>query len=115
MPSIKQSLIVGMVYTARWCFSTHPELANESEDPESTRDISGISGIVSEVTGIMRVSGVVMEALRVTIVCAQTDEMQPPSDAAGYNLSRLKPESSWALIQAEPRLAEPILLASTST
>ena len=32
------------------------------------------------------------------------------SDAAGYNLSRLKPESSWAPIQAEP-----ILPASTST
>ena len=37
------------------------------------------------------------------------------SDAAGYDLSRLKPESSWALIQAEPRLAESILPASTST
>ena len=43
---------------------------NESEDPESTRDISGISGIDSEVTRIMRASGVVMEALRVTVVCA---------------------------------------------
>ena len=37
------------------------------------------------------------------------------SDAAGYDLSRLKPESSWALIQAEPQLAKSILLASTST
>ena len=37
------------------------------------------------------------------------------SDAAGYDLSRLKPESSWVLIQAEPRLAESILPASTST
>ena len=43
---------------------------NESEDPESMRDISSVSGIDSEVTRIMRVSGVVMEALRVTIVCA---------------------------------------------
>ena len=38
-------------------------------NPESTRDINGISGIDSEVTRIMRVSGVVMEALRVMIVC----------------------------------------------
>ena len=37
------------------------------------------------------------------------------SDATGYDLSRLKPESSWALIQAEPRLAESILPASTLT
>ena len=54
----------------RWCFSTNPESMNESEDPESTRDISGISGIDLEVTRIMRASGVVMEALRVTVVCA---------------------------------------------
>ena len=59
-----------MVYAARWCFSTNPELMNESKDPESTRDISSISGINSEVTGIMRASGVVMEALRVMVVCA---------------------------------------------
>ena len=70
VPSIRWSLIAGMVYAARWCFSMNPELMNESKDPESTRDISGVSGIDSEVTGIMRVSGVVMEALRVTIVCA---------------------------------------------
>ena len=70
LPSIRWSLIAGMVYTARWCFSTNPELMNESEDPESTRDINGVLGIDSEVTGIMRASGVVMEALRVTIVCA---------------------------------------------
>ena len=31
-----------------------------------------------EVTGIMRASGVVMEALRVTIVCAQMGDTQPP-------------------------------------
>ena len=37
------------------------------------------------------------------------------SDAASYDLSRLKPESSWVLIQVELRLAEPILPASTST
>ena len=43
---------------------------NETEDPESTRDISWVLGMVSDVTGIMRVSGVVMEVLRVTIVCA---------------------------------------------
>ena len=48
----------------------NPESMNESEDPESTRDISNILGIDSEVTGIMRASGVVMEALRVTVVCA---------------------------------------------
>ena len=59
-----------MVYTARWCFSTNPKSMNKSEDPESTRDISGVSGIDSEVTGIMRASGVVMVALRVTVVCA---------------------------------------------
>ena len=38
-------------------------------NPESIRDINGVSGIDSEVTGIMRASGVVVEALRVTIVC----------------------------------------------
>ena len=54
---------------------------NKSEDPESTRDISGILGIVSEVTGIMRASGVVMEALRVMVVCAQMGDMQPPGGA----------------------------------
>ena len=62
-----------MVYTARWCFSTNPKLMNKSEgfkDPESTRDINGVSGINLEVTRIMKVSGVVMEVLRVTIVCA---------------------------------------------
>ena len=48
----------------------NPESMNESEDPKSTRDISGISGIDLEVTGIMRASGVVMEALRVMVVCA---------------------------------------------
>ena len=37
------------------------------------------------------------------------------SDAAGYNLSQLKPEPSWVLIQAEPWLAEPILSALTLT
>ena len=70
VPSIRQSLIVGMVYTARWCFSTNPKSMNESKDPESTSDISWVSGMVSDVTRIMRASGVVMEALRVTIVCA---------------------------------------------
>ena len=59
-----------MVYAARWCFSMNPQSMNESEDPESTRDISSISGIDLEVTGIMRASGVVMEALRVMVVCA---------------------------------------------
>ena len=59
-----------MVYAARWCFSMNPESMNESEDPKSTEDISGISGIDLEVAGIMRASGVVMEALRVTVVCA---------------------------------------------
>ena len=48
----------------------NPESMNKSEDPESTRDISWVSGMVSDVTGMMRVSGVVMEVLRVMIVCA---------------------------------------------
>ena len=64
VPSTRQSLIVGMVYAARWCFSTNPESMNKSEDPESTRDISWVLGMVSDVTGLMRVSGVVMEVLR---------------------------------------------------
>ena len=68
--SIRRSLIAGMVYVARWCFSMNPELMNESEDPESTRDISQVLGMVSDMTRIMRALGVVMEALRVTIVCA---------------------------------------------
>jgi len=50
---------------------------NESEDPESTRDIRGVLGIGSAVIGIMRASGVVMEVLRVMIVCAQIGETQP--------------------------------------
>ena len=66
--SIRESLIAVMVYTARWCFSMNPESMNESEDPKSMRDINGVSGINSEVTGIMRASGVVMEALRVMMV-----------------------------------------------
>ena len=48
----------------------NPESMNESEDPESTRDISWVSGMVSDVTGIMRVSGVVMVVLRVTVAYA---------------------------------------------
>ena len=51
---------------------------NESEDPESTRDISWVLGMVSDVTRIRRASGVVMVALRVTVVCARTGDMQPP-------------------------------------
>ena len=70
MPSLRWSLIAGMVYAARWCLSMNPESMNESEDPESMRDINGVLGINSEVTGIMRASGVVMEALRVMVVCA---------------------------------------------
>ena len=50
---------------------------NESEDPKSTRDISWVSGMVSDMTGIMRASGVVMVALRVMVVCARTGDMQP--------------------------------------
>ena len=62
---------------------------NESEDPESTRDISGVSGIDSEVTGIMRASGVVMEALRVTVVSARTGDAQPPGGAGCWRLLNL--------------------------
>ena len=89
MLSIRRSLIAGMVYTARWCFSTNPESMNESEDPESMRDISGISGIDLEVTGIMRVSGVVMEALRVMVVCAQMGDAQPLGGAGCWRLLNL--------------------------
>ena len=70
VPSIRQSLIACMVYAARWCFSMNLELMNESEDPKSTRDISCVLGMVLDMTRIMRASGVVMEALRVTVVCA---------------------------------------------
>ena len=89
VPSIRRSLIAGMVYAARWCFSTNPELMNESEDPKSTRDISGISGIDLEVTRIMRVSGVVMEALRVTVVCARMGDTQPLGGAGCWRLLNL--------------------------
>ena len=89
VPSIRRSLIAGMVYAARWCFSMNPESMNESKDPESTRDISGVLGINSEVIGIMRVSGVVMEALRVMIVCAQMGDMQPPGGAGCWRLLNL--------------------------
>ena len=58
-----------------------PKSMNESKDPESTRDMSGVSGIDLEMTGIMRASGVVMEVLRVTVVCAQTGDTQPPGGA----------------------------------
>ena len=87
--TIRQSLIAGMVYAARWCFSTNPESMNESEDPKSTRDISCILGIILEATGMMRASGVVMEALRVMIVCARTDETQPPGDVGVWRLLNL--------------------------
>ena len=70
VPSIRWSLIASMVYAARWCFSMNPESMNKSEDPKSTRDINGVLGIDLEVTRIMRASGVVMEVLRVTVVCA---------------------------------------------
>ena len=68
--SIRQSLMGGMVYAAKWCFSTNPVSMNEYEDPKSMRDIRGVLGIGLAVIRIMRASGVVMEALRVTIVCA---------------------------------------------
>ena len=55
--SIRRSLIAGMVYEARWCFSTNPKSMNESEDLKSTRDISWVSGMVSDVTRIMQASG----------------------------------------------------------
>ena len=67
----------------------NPKSMNKSEDPESTRDISGVLGIDSEVTGIMRVSGVVMEALRVTVVCAQMGDMQPPGGTGCWRLLNL--------------------------
>ena len=89
VPSIRRSLIAGMVYAARWCFSTIPESINESEDPESTWDISWVSGMVLDVTRIKSASGVVMEALRVTIVCARTDETQPPGGVGGWRLLNL--------------------------
>ena len=87
--SIRWSLIAGMVYAARSCFSTNPESMNKSEDPKSTRDISGVLGIDSEVTRIMWESGVVMEALRVTIVCAQMGDMQPLGGAGCWMLLNL--------------------------
>ena len=62
---------------------------NESEDPESTRDISGILGIDLEVTGIMRASGVVIEALRVMVFCARTGDAQPPGGAGCWRLLNL--------------------------
>ena len=89
MLSIRQSLIAGMVYTARWCFSTNPESMNKSKDLESMRDISGMLGINLEVTGIMRASGVVMEALRVMVVCARMGDMQPPGGAGCWRLLNL--------------------------
>jgi len=92
VPSIRWSLMGGMVYAARWCFYTNPVSMNESEDPESTRDIKGRSVIGSAMIGIMRASGVVMEALRVTIVCARTGEMQPSGGAGlGGLLSLFSP------------------------
>ena len=84
--SIRWSLIAGMIYAARWCFSMNPESMNKSKDPESMRDINGISGIDSEVTGIMRPSGVVMEALRVMVVCAQMGDTQPPGGVGFWRL-----------------------------
>ena len=86
---VGQNAGLGMVYAARWCFSTNPESMNESKDPESTRDISWVLGMVLDMTGIMRASGVVMEALRVMIVCARMDEMQPPGGVAGWRLLNL--------------------------
>jgi len=92
VPPIRWSLMGGMVYAARWYFSTNPMLMNEFEDPKSTRDIRGVSGISSAVIGIMRASGVVMEALRVMIVCAQMGETQPLGGAGlGGLLSLFSP------------------------
>ena len=62
---------------------------NESKDPESMRDISGISGINLEVTRIMRASGVVMEALRVTVVCARMGDTQPLGGVGCWRLLNL--------------------------
>ena len=68
---------------------SNPKSMNESEDPKSMRDINGVLGIDLEVTGIMRVSGVVMEAVRVTIVCARTGDMQPLGGAGFWRLLNL--------------------------
>ena len=92
VPSIRPSLMGGMVYTARWCFSTNPVSMNESKDPDSMRDIRGVLGISLAVIRIMRASGVVMEVLRVMIVCAQMGETQPLGGAGlGGLLSLFSP------------------------
>ena len=67
----------------------NPKSMNKSEDPESMRDISGVLGIDSEVTGIMRASGVVMEVLRVTVFCARMGDMQPPGGVGFWRLLNL--------------------------
>ena len=69
--------------------SMNPKTMNESEDPESTRDIIGVLGINSEVTRIMRASGVVMEVLRVMVVCTRMGDMQPPGGAGFWRLLNL--------------------------
>ena len=62
---------------------------NESEDPKSTRDINVILGIDPEVTRIMRASGVVMEALRVMVVCARMGDTQPLGGVGFWRLLNL--------------------------
>ena len=79
--------IKGLYQVSQWYPSTRVQL--KSKDPESLRDINGVLGIDLEVTGIMRASGVVMEALRVTIVCAQMGEMQPPGGVGFWRLLSL--------------------------
>src|SRR6266481_5566275 len=75
---------------------------NESEDPESIRVGIGVPGSDSVVTGRTRVSGVVVvEAFRVTVVCARILLTQPSGGVqVGGLLNRfpLLPRRWWLVL-----------------
>src|SRR6266481_7566084 len=94
----------------------NPVLMNKSEDPESIRVGMGVPGSDSVVTGRMRASGVVVvEAFRVTVVCARILLTQPSGGArVGGLLNRfpLLPRRWW-LVLGLWRLLGPLLWVVT--
>src|SRR6266481_6590513 len=80
----------------------NPMSMNKSEDPESIRVGMGVPGSDLAVTGRMRASGVVVvEAFRVTVVCAQILLTQPSGGARVgglLNCFPLLPQRWWLVL-----------------
>src|SRR6266481_488303 len=94
----------------------NPMSMNKSEDPESIRLGMGVLGSDSVVTGRMRASGVVVvEAFKVTVVCAQILLTQPSGGAWVGGLLNHFPllPRRWWLVLGPWRLLRPLLWTVT--